>query len=333
MNTETTPAETPENDLDAFAADFFGRKDGAPETTNSEKVDDVPDDPDASIETQSDEASQETDEADIEDDDTLAPEDDAEEKDNKPAPKKNRLQERIDQLVREREEEKRERVAIQSRLDELTSKQTPPVETPKVSTDKPQPNALNEDGTDKYPLGEFDPNYLMDVVKHGLAQDQAAQDARREQEKIQETQDAAMAALSKDWNVKLATAQERYPDFQEKGQSLVDTFSGIDAGYGEYLTTTIMSMENGPDVLYYLANNVEEANKIVESGPTRATIALGRLEARFTKSDDEPPRPKVSKAPAPPPTNKGSAIARGSVSVDTDDLDAFANLLFKKTRA
>ena len=116
---------------------------------------------------------------------------------------------------------------------------------------------------------------------------------------------------------------------------MVDVFSGLDKQYGDFLAQAIMSMDNGPDVLYYLAENKDEAKRIVESGATKAVISLGRLEARFDTSEETKPTPrqKVTKAPTPPQhLNKGSAAVKQAVTPDTDDLDAFEAEFFKKRR-
>src|SRR3546814_11078038 len=93
--------------------------------------------------------------------------------------------------------------------------------------------------------------------------------------------DNARAALQSEWQAKLGPAQERYPDFKEKGEELIENFTDLDEAYGEYLSSTLMSMEYGPDVLYYLASNPEEAKKIVTSGPQKDSIALVLPEARL----------------------------------------------------
>ena len=158
--------------------------------------------------------------------------------------------------------------------------------------------------------------------------------AREQEEADRQEQEDQRAQLQAEWNDKLVPARERYPDFQEKGQNLVSAFEGIDPNYGEYLTTTLMNMEFGPDVLYYLANNMDEAHKIVQSGVAKATVALGRLEAKFAFANEEKQkaRPKVSQAPTPPPANRGSAVAKPSIEADTDNLDDFEREFFKKAR-
>ena len=94
-----------------------------------------------------------------------------------------------------------------------------------------------------------------------------------------------------------------------------------------------MSMDKGPDVLYYLSSNPDEAKEIVNSGAQKATIALGRIEARFLddETDTKTVKQKVSKAPVPPPKNKGSSATKMSLDATSDNvnLDALAKELAK----
>lgn len=331
FDTEPT-VESVDVDLDTFSTEFFGRSEVEPEASTSDVVEEDEQSSDAQKENST-----------IEDDDTLATEDEAEEGEpvdetDAAKPKKNRFQERVDELVgRQRETERK----LQAALDELaqtkSTKEKDPEPAPKArvpdTADLPNPLDKNDDGTDKYPLGEFDPTYIRDVTLHTFRQERAAE----EQAKVQQAEAAKIEAerqeLTTNWNEKLGPAKERYPDFDEKGQQLDATFATIDQGYGEYLASTLMSMDYGPDVLYYLANNLDEAAKIVNSGPTKAVIALGRLEAKFADFAEEKQkaRPRVSSAPPPPgQVNKGTSVAKATVRGDEDDLEAFSRALFKK---
>lgn len=330
MSTEqNTPVDPVEDNLDDFSNTFYGQKEAEPEQASPEVEEE---DTTEEVDAQEDEDT-ETDTLADEDEDT---EEEAEE-DSKPEPKKTRFQERIDELVAKEKAAERKAQELEDKLnkllDEKQNAEPKPVPKQVVSdTDEPQPDALNEDGTEKYPLGEFDPRYIKDLTKHALSTERASIKAQEQQELQRQEDDRQRAELDTKWQEKLTPAQERYPDFQEKGQQLVDTFSGINEAYGEYLTATLKSMEYGPDVLYYLASNPDEAQKIVNSGPNMATIALGRLEGKFADADGEKQkaRPKVSKAPTPPNrVNKGSSVSKSTVADDTDDLDAFSAKLFK----
>jgi len=325
-----------DSNLDDFSKSFFSPEDLTPEPANSEEdVDEAEEDtPDNAHDT-----SEETpDEDDEDEDDTLAEdEDDEPDEDVKPK-KKNRFQERIDKAVGKQRVAERELTSIQERLDAALAElqnlkqDTKPKPTPEAGTNtsEPTPSDLDEDGNDKYPLGEFDPNYFKDLTKYYLAKDKEEAQTQAEQAREKEQYDQVRNELQNNWNEKLEPALERYPDFHEKGEQLLGTFENIDASYGEYLATTLMSMDHGTDVLYYLANNPDEAQKIVDSGPQKATIALGRIESKFFDEVKPTKSVKSSKAPPPPPRNKGSAAAVAETPDSTDDLDAFAKKFFKK---
>lgn len=332
-----------DDDLDAFAADFFGQKEAPTEPASSEKpLEDDPKDSDApEEENHSDEDLHEDDE-DIENSDGSEDSDESNEDsedDPKPEPKKkNRFQERIDELSGKYREEERQRLALQAQIDALTKKlseqqEAAPKQIPETQTsNSPDPTDLNDDGTDKYPLGEFDPKYIRDLHRHIANEEHKAIEARAQEERAKQEQDQKRAQTITEWNGKLETAKERYPDLEEKGNVLVNSFQNLDPTYGEYLSQTIMTMDYGPDVLYYLSNNPDIAKKIVDSGYQKATLTLGQISAKFADAEAEQTkaRPRVSKAPTPPPANKGSSAAKVSVSADTDDLDAFESVFFKK---
>lgn len=328
MSTELNNEASVENhnsdddDLDLFSQNLYGKE------PVKEDVEDSPAE-DANLETEADD-----DLAPVEDEDT-------EDKEDTPAPKKkNSFQERIDELTKERrheerlrKEEQEKREALERRLEELEKKTNPEpqVTKPKVD-DGPRPDDVNEDGTAKYDLGEFDPLYIRDITRHTMKVEQEEYRAQVAREQAETKAREAAQAAQDAWKAKLEPAQERYPDFTEKGEALLEAFSGLDENYGDYLASTIMDMDFGPDVLYYLSNNPDEAKRIVNLGATRATLALGRIESKFALAEDEKQkaRPIVSNAPVPPPTNKGSAVSAPVVEDDTDDLDAFEKKLYRK---
>lgn len=320
--------------LDDFADELFGQSKSQPEPASLEESEDEPAAQDDAQEDEDntqvgEEVDAPADEDDTEEEDTETPEVEAK-------PKKNRFQERIDELTSKAREAEREAAALKERLAKLEKTAEPePKAQVEVVTEGPSPDDKNEDGTDKYPLGEFDPKFAADVVRHTLKVEREALIAQEKEDQARLEREQEVAVLQASWNEKLEPAKERYPDFIEKGQNLGATFDSIDGSYADYLTTTIMSMDYGPDVLYYLANNLDEATKIVQAGATKATIALGRLESKFAEADQakQMARPKVSKAPTPPAhMNKGSAAAKAAVDPNTDDLDEFSRALFNKKR-
>lgn len=323
---QNTPVNL-DGDLDSFSADFFGQKE-APEPASSDEVVDAPEDTDALTETDATHEDGEDTPANEEPDDEGEEEAEAE-----PKPKKTRAQERIEELNKKYRETERQLRELQAKFEEKNEKTPDEVKTSKESTEGPNPADLNEDGSDKYPLGEFDPNYIRDYTRHVFQEEKQLAEAQRVKQEEERAATQLQAVLQESWTEKLGPALERYPDFTEKGQEMMETFSDVDPQYGAYLENTLMQLEYGPDVLYHLASNPDEARKIIESGALKATIALGRLEAKFAEAAEEKQkaRPKISNAPIPPEhLNKGSTVTKVEVSDDTDDLDQFSKKFFVK---
>lgn len=327
-----TPVVSPDtDDLDAFSALLNGKANEAPPSAEATAEEPVKED---------DNSEEDTLATDDEDTETQATDDDTDDLDEDQKveatekPKKNRFQERIDQLVQKNRED---RAALEAQIALLSAqiapKPTPnegPTPTSAAPKDQaPSPDDRTEDGRDKYPLGEYDPNYMRDTLRYENAKFQ--EQLRQEQLELLESTKKAQAqqALDAEWGAKLNSAFEKYPDMPEKNAVLEPIFEALDPTIGEYLGNVIKDLEYGTDVLYYLASNPSEAKTILNGGATKAVIALGRIEAQFANSQ-EPPKQRVSKAP-PPPTrlNKGTQVSK-EVPGDTDDLDAFATQLFNK---
>lgn len=318
------------DDLDAFSTDFFGQKPVEPvETkTEAEPKGDAQAEQDAV-----DDKSGDTDAQKPEADPNADP--DAEFKEA--PPKKKTVQDRIDELVKQREDIKREGDArlekLRQEFEEKFAALAPKAAATKTA--EPTPLDLTPEGAEKYPLGEFDPQYIRDLTRFTLEQERAQATVRAEEESRAREATKAQEALTSDWNSRLEAAKADYPDLVEKATPMLNGFGNLDPSYAGYLSTVLMSMEKGPDVLYYLSNHPEEATSIVNSGAQKATLALGRIEARFLDADAQKlvAKPKVSKAPPPAPVQaRGTNGAFISVAPDTDDLDAFTKEFFVKRR-
>jgi hypothetical protein len=308
------------DDLDAFTDLFSGRARVKEDEVEIDDVEPVDEDDGTDVDTQD----TDVDEAPDGDDDSAD-----DEPEEKPKTKKvNRFQERINELTAKAREAER---ALEALRAEQAQKQAEPAKqaAPVVQDNGPDPDAKNEDGSDKYPLGEFDPQYIRDMARHTIDKEWTA---RKEQEAAEQNQrqiEAARAEIQNQWVEKLAPMTEQHEDFLDKTIELESAFDRLDPAYSDYLVQTIKSLDHGPEVLYYFANNLDEARKFVQSGPLNATLALGEINAMFKGNTRK--ETKVSKAPPPPQVNKGSKT-RVAVTPDTDDLDAFSDLFFKKTR-
>lgn len=342
---ENTEAVVETEELTVDENEFFG----TPEDTDDSTSDETPEETEAEETTTEDDTPQGSEEEDEAESETAVEDDKGEDEDspksdeNKPKPK-NRFQERIDDLTAKFREEERKRLELEQKLAEVENKTNKepknepetPAPKPELNVgDAPSPDAKTEDGEDKYPLGEFDPNYIKDLVKYNLDVEQAQREAEEQKTAAERKREEMRNELTQNWQEKVASAAERYPDFNEKGQQLVSAFENIDGEYGDYLTSVLMGMDHGPDVLYYLAENPDVAQTIVNSGATNATLALGRIEARFESeaeaNQQKAPVKRTTNAPPPAPQNKGSNAAQVAVAPDTDNLAAFEKLYFKKS--
>jgi hypothetical protein len=311
---------TDTTDLDAFSADFFGT--AKPDTP---EVDPSNDDADTS----SEDDTLATNEA----EDTSEAQTDDNEVDDTPVekPKKQTAQERISELTRARREAERRAEELQRKLEELqTPKSAPATEPEPTVAGAPAPDDVNEDGTDKYALGEFDPAFIADLTRYNINKMYAEKEAEQQQKLAEKAQKQEAEQAVVEWEGRLQEAEKGdIPDIRDKTVTIVEEFSDLDTGYGDYLASVLMSMDKGTQVISYLADNLEEARAIVALGPQKATIALGRIEARFiTPEQGKTVKPKVTTAPEPPKQFNRGAGGKFTVPDDTDDLDAFEAKFF-----
>ncbi len=327
--------------LDDFSADFFSA-DKAP----------VKDTPEESEDDENVSASHETDEPNTEDEGSEGHEEDnpdeGDESDDEPEPeeqvkgkKKSRFQERIDDLtakIREGDRQKDElanqlREAI-ARLDKVAVPETPQDTKKTRELVEPTADDMNEDGSPKYALGEFDPKLLRDLTRYDRAIERAHEEEVNTQIKAEQAEAAKLATLQTEWNEKVTTAKEVYPDYVEKGQELLNVLGDVDPQYAIYLTQNLMSMDFGPDVFYYLSEHPEEARAIVNSSPEKALNRLGRIEARFeiaaSEKSGKETKLRTTNTPPPAPRNKGSNAQAPRINLADAPLDDFEREFFRK---
>lgn len=312
-----------EDNLDAFAEQFFAQE-GADKEPPAEAAST------STTEEDGDDGEEEaTDESTGEDESGEEP------KQEEPAGKpKSRFQERIDQLTQKAREAERREQELRQRLEELEKGSQDDKEeshNPSASTQAnnvpPNPNDVDQDGNDLYPLGEFDPNYIRDLTRYTVQEEQAR--IQQEQQVSQQRQ-----ALDKSWSEKVSQATQELTDFTEKVQNLESTFADLDPDYGDFLAQTIKTLDNGPEVLYHLANNLEEAKAAVSQGPLAAALKLGEYNALVAgqkkgSTGSSSVKPRVSSAPPPPVASTQGRSSVNTVAPDTEDLDAFSAVFFQ----
>jgi hypothetical protein len=328
------------DDLDSFENAFFNR-----EQPKAEPEVDKQEDTEEEAPENEDDALATDDDKDAPEDESPEDEDQEEEKAEEPAPKKGKksYQDRINELTAKARNEERRSAELERRLAELEArsevKDEPKELREQLPTDAPSPDAKGEDGEPLYPLGEFDPKFIRELTKFTIDEERkaakAAEDTAKEQEAKEEAQrkiEAAQEELKNSWVEKVAEAEKELPDLREQLAEMGEVFQDIEPAYGEYLASTIMSCDYGPQIMYYLSQNIGEAQKIVASGPAAATLAIGRLEARFVpvKQEEKRNTKKVSSAPDPAEHRTRGQGGKFTTPADTDDLDAFEKEFFKQ---
>lgn len=316
-----TSVDINDDNQDDFEADFYG-------TTATSVVEDAPEEG----------ADEEEIDADLgaDDDDPPATDEDEddEEEAEEPAPKRNKIsaRERIEQLnaqVRENERRYEKRIAeLEAAIKGKAKEEEVPLRQ-QLPAEAPDPDAKEENGDAKYPLGEFDPQYIRDLSKFTVEQEMKAAKAEQEREAQARQIEAERQELAASWNNKLDAFEEEVPEIRENLRVLTGAFESLDPGYGEYLAATLMSMDNGPAIMNYLSQNIGEAQKIVASGPLPAALAFGRLDAMLTKTQTPVTKKKTSSAPPPPEVRTRGSNGKFAVRPDTDNQDAFEEEFFK----
>lgn len=249
--------------------------------------------------------------------------DDDTEEDEAPKKGKKSARERINEVVaqrraaeRERDAEKAAREALEARLSALEAAKDDTPKTPvkdvvpvgaEFGIPEPTVDDVDDNGESKYPLGEFDPKYIRDLGRYDRAVERAYEAKVAADNAVRTAAQQEADVLFEEWNTKLTAAEKTSPTIRQKAANLVDTFADVPAEHGQALAQAIMTLDNGPAVLEYLADNLDEADEIIKLPAARAMIRLGKLDALFVEEHVEKVQPiKQTKAPPPP-----SAMARG----------------------
>lgn len=113
------------------------------------------------------------------------------------------------------------------------------------------------------------------------------------------------------------TQQERLRSFQQRAQTVRETHPDFDQVVGnpalpisQAMADAAYSSEKGPEILYHLGQNPQEAEQIYRMSPVEAAMAIGRLEASVS-------RPARNQTGAPPPIEP----VEGGSGTQTSDPD------------
>lgn len=199
------------------------------------------------------------------------------------------VQKRLDELTREKYEERRRA----EKLEALLEQQARMLQSVMDRNGQAQGTADGPPDPDDYSAGRFDPQYieaLTDYKARHAAQGYLEQQRREQERQAQEAKAEQTRAAIQRQEREFA---KRYPDYNEtRAFLLADERIASHQGIG----AAIMDSDNAPALLYHLGKNPDVAYRIADMDPVRAARELGRIEAQIAR----PPAPRpVSQAPAP----------------------------------
>jgi archaellum component FlaC len=225
-------------------------------------------------------------------------------KEKKPNPK---LERRFSEITKQREQarqeaqrEREQREALEARLKELEAKVNPPAAQPEDELgEEPKPEMFN----DMFEYARALAEYTADKKLMERDKEEQARQAKVQQE-----------AKFQAWADRVNAAKNELPDFDDMVQS-------SDVRVSDPVRDAIIESENGPKILYWLAENTDFAKKLADMSVVSAVREIGKIEARFEKAKDPEPKPVVGKSKAPAPINP----LRGAVNTVDANMDADGN--------
>ena len=200
-----------------------------------------------------------------------------------------KLEKRFSELTKQREaarqdadRERTAREALEARLREMEAKVNPP------KSDEPDPKPNPTQFNDALEYAEALAEWTTDRKMRERDQAELARKVEEEQSRMrQKFQD------------RLDVAKQDMPDYEEM-------IASSDVSVSQPVTDAIIESDVGPQLLYYLAENPDFARELGEKSITSQLRAIGRLEAKFEKSESPKPsvkEPVAKKSNAPAPIN------------------------------
>jgi hypothetical protein len=233
------------------------------------------------------------------------------EQSGEPAEKKPRgVQKALDRLTAEREEQRKLAEANARRLDEALEiiKQLRPQQQPQgvdvPAGDQPPERPNRADYPDAETFAEAVMLYTDAKIEYNARQ----ADMRVAQERYQREREV----VGKAWEEKSAKFKEVTPDYAE-----VAARSDVEVPMP--IVPEIFKSDNGPQILYYLGKNPEEAKRLFTLNERQLFIELGRIEAKAIAAISPPPQAPAIEKPQPAAKPKPiNPITPGTEVVRTD---------------
>ncbi|MBL4664259.1 MAG: hypothetical protein JKY22_12075 [Flavobacteriaceae bacterium] len=213
-------------------------------------------------------------------------------------PKKvNKVQERINQLTREKYEARQETAALEERIKQL--------ETNKPVTKEPEIVAPNEDDFDNHSkYQQANAKFVAETASNAAYDRISAENQVRDQANTETARQAELKTKKAGFDANLAEKRGNFEDFEDVAYG--HQFMSID------MAERLFDMDKGPEVAYHLGSNLDVAEKIFALPPIQQAIELTKIEFQVDAL-----KPKLVSGAPDPITPLGSAE---KVSKDEDDM-------------
>jgi len=201
---------------------------------------------------------------------------------------KPKLQDRIDEITRQRHEAQREAAYWRGIAEAAQPKEAP------ADAEEPKPEAFEDYGAYVRALAKFESRAL---VKAEFAQ-----------QRTQQQRDAQATT----WQQRAEAAKTELPDFEQ-------VMSASTAPMSAAMAEAIKGSDIGPKVAYHLAQNPDIATRLSRLEPMAAAREIGRLESSLSVKPEPTPK-RITSAPTPPtPIGSGRSTAGDPGSMSQDD--------------
>ena len=211
---------------------------------------------------------------------------------------------RFDEVTKQRDLAKQEAEQARQRTQELEQE---------LKAIKSQAAPKQEQSRDEKPR----PDQFVDAFEYAEAlADWSAENAvmRARQEDVEKKIQVERAKVIETWNKRLEDTKSELPDFD-------DMVASSDVVVSDQVRDAILESDVGPRILYHLAENQDLAEKISKSSLITALREIGKLEAKFEKTEPKEVKTVAQKSKAPAPISPIKAGTSEQVIVtDTDKM-------------
>lgn len=245
-------------------------------------------------------------------------------------PKAKGVQKRIDELVRQREEEKAEKLRLLAIVEGYNKPKQEPEAKPADEQDpapqRPSREAFSDPSAYENALADYADAKADWSARHAVKEALAEQDRKTEQRQIEEGQRLTREAYAK----RVEKATEEFPDYKAVAES-PDVMVSIPMAHA------IMHSEHGPKLAYHLGKNPEEAKRISLLPPPVQLMEMGQIVARLTApaASPAPQKPAISAAPKPlkPLESKSEPVAKDPQDMNMEEYAAMVKQRDKRAGA